>query len=145
MYERGEGVKKNMRQAADYYRIAANKGEDVAQYNLGILYENGFGKKTLSRDYQSECRCLLHALIAPTGVPKDEKIAFEWLGNYVSLSLSLSFSFFILSFSLSLSLFLFLYLSRYLSLSFFISLSLSLLYLFLYLSLSISLSLYLYL
>ena len=92
MYERGEGVKKNMRQAADYYRIAANKGEDVAQYNLGILYENGFGKKTLSRDYQFECRCLLHALIAPTGVPKDEKIAFEWLGNYISLSRSLFFS-----------------------------------------------------
>ncbi len=40
----GEGVPKNYSEAAKYYRSVAEKtGDPVAQYNLGVFYENGQG------------------------------------------------------------------------------------------------------
>ena len=43
MYERGEGVPQNDRQAVFWYRKAAEQGDAEAQYNLGVMYERGEG------------------------------------------------------------------------------------------------------
>jgi len=62
MYERGQGVDKNLTEAVRLYRLSADKGDENAQYNLGtfsstpsfpftfyiisllgVLYENGDG------------------------------------------------------------------------------------------------------
>ena len=43
LYEFGEGVEKDLEQAAMWYRKAAEQGHAVAQSNLGRLYEYGEG------------------------------------------------------------------------------------------------------
>jgi TPR repeat protein len=42
-YEYGEGVAKDMAQAAEWYRKAAEQGDADAQRNLGVCYEDGLG------------------------------------------------------------------------------------------------------
>ncbi len=39
MYENGEGVAKDDKQAVYWYRKAADQGYASAQYNLGLMYE----------------------------------------------------------------------------------------------------------
>jgi len=41
MYELGEGVRKNLDQAIEYYQLAANAGHLDAQTNLGYIYQHG--------------------------------------------------------------------------------------------------------
>jgi TPR repeat protein len=41
MYTRGQGVSKNASQAIKFYTRAANRGNVIAQYNLGYLYSEG--------------------------------------------------------------------------------------------------------
>lgn len=48
MYERGNGVTKDVAEAAKWYRAAAEQGFAKAQTNLGICYRNGEG---VTRDY----------------------------------------------------------------------------------------------
>ena len=55
MYERGRGVRSDLRAAAGWYRRAAEGGDATGQFNLGLLYESG------------------------RGVPKDEREAARWL------------------------------------------------------------------
>lgn len=43
MYEKGQGVKKNIQMAAKWYDSAARQGYALAQLNLGRLYANGTG------------------------------------------------------------------------------------------------------
>ena len=43
MYEEGKGVRRNYRLAVEWYRKAAEQGNDYAQCNLGECYENGDG------------------------------------------------------------------------------------------------------
>jgi hypothetical protein len=43
MYERGEGVRRDLEQAAKWYRKAAEQGDVIAQVNLGAFYEQGRG------------------------------------------------------------------------------------------------------
>ncbi len=44
MYERGiVGVPQDYAEAAKWYRRAAEQGERLAQYNLGIMYKEGKG------------------------------------------------------------------------------------------------------
>lgn len=43
MYEKGQGVKKNIQMAARWYDSAARQGNAQAQLNLGRLYANGMG------------------------------------------------------------------------------------------------------
>ena len=40
-----EGVKQDFAEAAKWYRKAAEQGDAAAQYNLGIMYEEGTGVK----------------------------------------------------------------------------------------------------
>lgn len=54
MYERGEGVEKDAKVAAKWYRKAAEKGVNDAQFRLATMYENG------------------------AGVPKDLEYAYGW-------------------------------------------------------------------
>ncbi len=42
-YERGQGVKQNFHEAANWYLKAAQKGNSDGQYNLAVLYANGNG------------------------------------------------------------------------------------------------------
>ena len=41
LYSIGIGVKKNPKHAFDYYKLAADQGHHLAQYNLGTIYEKG--------------------------------------------------------------------------------------------------------
>jgi TPR repeat protein len=41
MYENGRGVAQDLSQAAAWYYKAAQQGNDVAQCNLGFMFENG--------------------------------------------------------------------------------------------------------
>lgn len=57
MYDLGEGVKRDLKQAAIWYRKAAEQGEVAAQYNLAIMYDMG------------------------EGVPKDIVQAYAWIAT----------------------------------------------------------------
>jgi TPR repeat protein len=43
MYNKGEGVQQDLKQAAAWYRKAAGQGYAKAQNNLGVMYRNGQG------------------------------------------------------------------------------------------------------
>ena len=43
MYANGEGVPENDAEAVRWYRMAAEQGDVLAQYNLGAMYANGEG------------------------------------------------------------------------------------------------------
>ncbi|MFZ6750692.1 tetratricopeptide repeat protein [Undibacterium sp. Ren11W] len=43
MYENGQGVAKDGKEAAKWYKKSAEQGGSFSQYNLGALYENGTG------------------------------------------------------------------------------------------------------
>jgi TPR repeat protein len=43
LYAEGRGVEKNSKQAAVWYRKAADQGDPRAQYDLGVMYEYGNG------------------------------------------------------------------------------------------------------
>ncbi|MGQ0658272.1 MAG: tetratricopeptide repeat protein [Chromatiales bacterium] len=55
MYAKGQGVEQNYPQAVKWYRGAAEKGVDAAQYKLGLMYRDG------------------------QGVPQDMEYAYAWL------------------------------------------------------------------
>ncbi len=44
-YEKGQGIAKDLVQAAIWYRKAAEQGHPTSQYNLGCLYDKGDGVK----------------------------------------------------------------------------------------------------
>ena len=54
MYHEGRGIPKDDRQAVQWYRKAAEQGDAIAQFNLGLKYANG------------------------EGVPKDDVQAYAW-------------------------------------------------------------------
>ena len=43
MYYNGQGVLQNYKEAFKWYRLAADQGDAVAQFNLGVMYYNGQG------------------------------------------------------------------------------------------------------
>ena len=45
IYEKGQGVKKDDKEAVKWYRQSADQGLAEAQYNLGTMYEKGLGVK----------------------------------------------------------------------------------------------------
>jgi len=88
LYEDGKrGVSKNLPKAAKWYRKAANQGYPQAQYNLGLLYEDGKGMtknyhkatqwyKRAAKKGLSEAQNNLAVLyILGKGVAKDENRA----------------------------------------------------------------------
>ena len=69
MYRRGEGVSKDMAQAAAWYRKAAEQGDAKAQFNLGVMYYNGEG---VPKDYVQAAKWFY--LGKANGVEADEAI-----------------------------------------------------------------------
>jgi TPR repeat protein len=53
MYSNGYGVAQNYAEALKWYRLAAEQGEAIAQYNLGYMYEYGRG---VAKDYTQAMR-----------------------------------------------------------------------------------------
>jgi TPR repeat protein len=43
MYDEGDGVPENDVEAVRWFRLAAEQGNALAQYNLGLMYANGRG------------------------------------------------------------------------------------------------------
>ncbi len=43
MYDNGEGVLQDDKEAVKWYRLAAEQGDAKAQNNLGVMHEKGFG------------------------------------------------------------------------------------------------------
>ena len=43
MYERGNGVPQDYKEAVYWYQLAAEQEHSKAQYNLGLIYEKGKG------------------------------------------------------------------------------------------------------
>ena len=41
MYDNGKGVPQDYAEAVKWYRLAAEQGYARAQYNLGLMYDNG--------------------------------------------------------------------------------------------------------
>jgi hypothetical protein len=62
MYLDGDGVPQNDAEAVRFFRLAADQGYAVAQYNLGVMYANG------------------------QGVPQDDVQAHMWLNLVASRS-----------------------------------------------------------
>lgn len=56
IYHYGQGLARDHREAARWYRAAADKGHAIAQYNLGVMYHQGHGvaqdEKEAARWYQ---------------------------------------------------------------------------------------------
>jgi len=48
MYYRGDGVGQDYKAAVKWYKLAAEQGYDLAQFNLGLMYINGHG---VAQDY----------------------------------------------------------------------------------------------
>ena len=43
MYYKGEGVAQDYQEAVKWYRLAAEQGDEDAQNNLAVMYQNGTG------------------------------------------------------------------------------------------------------
>ena len=41
--KKGKGVEQDLKEAAKWYQKAADQGDADAQYNLGVMYDNGDG------------------------------------------------------------------------------------------------------
>jgi len=91
MYDIGEGVSQNSKEAVKYYRLAAEQGFANAQNNLGVAYDQGEGVDT---DYKEAMKWYLLAAErgnrdAPNnigvlhmigfGVPRSFAKAYTWL------------------------------------------------------------------
>lgn len=57
LYNRGDGVPRNLEQAVHWYHKAANQGNNIGQNQLGVMYAHG------------------------DGVPKDSAQAVKWYGK----------------------------------------------------------------
>ena len=49
MYDKGQGVPQDYKEAIRLYRLSAEQGNNDAQYNLGQMYSNGLG---VPQDYK---------------------------------------------------------------------------------------------
>lgn len=93
LYERGEGVQKDLDAAVQWYEKAAHQNNAKAQYNLGFLLLEGFGvpknpvaalqwlekaahQGSIPAAYQLGC-----AYLEAKGVPHNRSLALEWLGR----------------------------------------------------------------
>ena len=79
MYEKGKGVKKNLKEAKKWFQFAAEQGIIKAQYKLGLIYGKGKGRggqKTPHKPYLPPrppqtlpvfcCRMCVNQAIYPT-------------------------------------------------------------------------------
>ena len=62
MYDLGEGVPQDDKQAVKWYRLAAEQGDAEAQFNLGVMYYSGYGvpkddKEAVATNQKNACKC----------------------------------------------------------------------------------------
>ncbi len=91
MYEEGKGIPKDYKEAANWYRKAADQGDANSQWNLGIQYETGRGvlqnyklaaewyRKAADQGYIPAQFKLSRAYEKGQGVPQDYAEAYFWL------------------------------------------------------------------
>ena len=91
LYETGQGVKQNFREAFRWYEMAAKPGLPTAQCNLGQLYATGRGVKAdpakasewylkAARQGHAQAQFLLGtALYFGKGVKQDPVMAYQWI------------------------------------------------------------------
>ena len=65
MYDLGKGVPQNYKEAAKWYRLAAEQGDAKAQYNLGVMYHKGQG---VPQNYKEAAKW--YRLAAEQGIAK---------------------------------------------------------------------------
>lgn len=65
MYEAGDGVEKDMQQAAMWYRKAAEQGDADAQHNIAVMYRNGDGVEKDIQQAVMWCRKAAEQGVAP--------------------------------------------------------------------------------
>ncbi len=90
MYEKGNGVEKNLKKAKKWFQFAAEQGLSRAQYNLGLMYGKGNG---VAKDYSKAIKWLSLAADQGNGkaqtnlgwmyetgkgAPKDTQKALYW-------------------------------------------------------------------
>jgi hypothetical protein len=92
MYDRGEGVPQNYREALRWYRKAADQGNAIAQYNIGAMYASGHG---VPQDYvtahmwfslsaaqddgdATKNRDVIAQRMTPAQIAEAQKLAREW-------------------------------------------------------------------
>ncbi len=90
MYEKGQGVSQDYKQAVEWYTKAAEQGNAWAQYNLGVKYNNGQGvaqdykqavywwTKAADQGYASAQYNLGVMYGEGKGVPQNYKLAYVW-------------------------------------------------------------------
>jgi len=90
LYEEGQGVRKDYKQAVKWYRKAADQGDGLAQYTLGLMYKNGQGvrkdykqavkwfRKSAEQRYKGAQYNLGDMYYRGQGVRKDYKQAVRW-------------------------------------------------------------------
>lgn len=91
MYENGEGITKDLREAVEWYRKAAEQGRAQAQHNLGWMYIEGSGDltknlseaakwlhKSAKQGHKSSQNSLGYMYSHGEGVTKDLEEADKW-------------------------------------------------------------------
>ncbi len=90
LYANGDGVKRDYKVAASYYRLSADQGNAAAQVALGELFEAGQGvehdfaeaarwyRKAAEQGYPRGEYALALMYLMGTGVPKDDGEALKW-------------------------------------------------------------------
>ena len=96
MYDRGEGVTQDYKQAVKWYRKAAEQGDAYAQNNLGVAYEHGRGVKqdkklahmwfniAASSGHESATggRDRIAEKLSSSEIEKAQDMAREWVANH---------------------------------------------------------------
>ena len=54
LYQEGQGVDKDYKEAANWYQKSSEKGHAPSQNNLAFMYANGLG---VNKDYSGRDRC----------------------------------------------------------------------------------------
>jgi TPR repeat protein len=92
MYENGQGVERDRRQAGYWYRLAAAQGDNGAVYMLGTMYSEGAGgvphapavaarlfRVSAERGYAPAAVALAVSYELGVGVPRSRNAALTWL------------------------------------------------------------------
>jgi hypothetical protein len=92
MYDNGEGVPENDAEAVKWYRLAAEQGYVVAQFNLGFMYANGEGvAKNAVQAFKwwnlaaaqgdkqaAENKEILRKTMTPEQIAEAQRLSAEW-------------------------------------------------------------------
>jgi len=92
MYDNGDGVPQDYKEAVKWWKLSAEQGRASAQYNLGLMYKNGQG---VPQDYvlahmwwnicgssgDKDCvknRNILEKEMSPSQIEKAQDMARNW-------------------------------------------------------------------